>query len=143
MSYSTKMWAVATVSMLALLMFASTKVPALQHGSRPHTTATIEQRLLPEQNLHIDPTTRFKRTIAAFGPMLALLFVTLVVLDSIEHDSARHSFGGTENRTTRLVIQPRIVTGFENRPHKFDLVAGIQGWTAVRCDADLAPYGGN
>ena len=143
MSYSTKMWAVTTVSMLALLMFASTKIPVLQHGTQPHTTAAIEQRLLPEQNLHNDPGSRFKHTIAAFGPMLALLFVTLVVLDSIEHDQVTHRLSTAEDRPPPLVVQPRIATSFENWPRRFDLVAGVQGWTAVRCEPDLAPYGGN
>jgi hypothetical protein len=143
MSYSTKMWAVTTVLLLAILMFASTKVPALQHRTQAHATAAIEQRLLPEQNLHNDPSTRFKRTIAAFGPMLALLFVTLVVLDSIERDGVMHRLSATENRSPELMVQPRVATSFDNWPRKFDLVAGVQGWTAVRYEPDLSPYGGN
>ena len=115
----------------------------LGHNTQAHTTAAFQQRLLPEQNLHTDPGTRFERTVAAFAPMLALLFVTLVVLDTIDHDRVMRHLGATDDLLPELAFQPGIATSFDDWPRKFDLVAGVQGWTAVRHESQLSPYGGN
>ncbi len=142
MSYSTKMWAVTTLLLVALVMFAGTRFPALGHAPQAHASAQLHQRLLPERNLHSDPSSRFKHTISAFGPFLALLFVTLVVLDSIALRRADHRLTTTE-RPRDLVVRPIIAANFADWPREFDLIADSQGWTAVRREPQFSQYGGN
>jgi len=136
------MWAVTTLLLFALVVYAGAQLPALGHAPKTHASAVFAQRLVPERNLHSDPSSRLKHTISAFGPFLALLFVTLVVLDSIALRRADHRLTTTE-RPRDLVVRPIIAANFADWPREFDLIADSQGWTAVRREPQFSQYGGN
>ncbi|WP_304825793.1 hypothetical protein [Candidatus Binatus sp.] len=73
------------MTLIAMLTFASTEFPGLAHSTGSIAATAPQQPLILEQNLHISPTDRLVRSFEAFAPVLALLFLTLVVLDTISH----------------------------------------------------------
>ena len=145
MSHGTMIWALVTLTLLAVLTFASTNLPALGHNPASALAPSIEathRALVLERNLHTDLKHRFAHSVEAFAPLLALLVVTLVVLDSLEDRFGRSS----ESKLHDSEYQPALIRSAveaDEWPREFELDADRDGWVQVASNPQISRYGGN
>jgi hypothetical protein len=147
MNYSTRMYAFATLTFIALLMFPGISSPSLGHNLS-YATATTPKTLLLDRNLHTDAFTHFKRSVQSFVPLLALLVATLVALDSIEDKLQKRpvltpvdqmpDFGPLAS-----LMLARVTVEVGEWPREFDLDADANGWIQVAREPQASRHRGN
>jgi hypothetical protein len=98
--------------------------------------------LVLERNVHTDLKHRFAHSVEAFAPLLALLVVTLVVLDSIQ-DKFGQSPGLVPHEPHGEHIFIRSAVEADEWPREFELDADRDGWIRVASNPEISRYGGN